>query len=673
MELKENSILINLANLYKSYTDYTEVNDKLTIFKIFFEHKMIDICDFNAVSINYYLNQLSPNTDKITYEQFLRLLFFIYDQQTKVIKQKQEETTSKKKKESNKPVKKKLSREDISYISDESINTILGDKGVTSEFTILKMFDEGFSFDPKYKSYCTPVFEKNYELMKNIIKSETFEMLALFSVNLEKVFKENCYDLTQHNISLLPVSSLIDIIYDYNIFANIKSLTIAEIFVKFLHPQKIRVSDELIAIFDNPNNKENPENVREEFDKIYLEADNLNFPYSTFLLFLVALAIKLPDNKDKPVVEAIDYFLTNILGLQKNDYFEKLAKMEEEEYLESLEYIPSSKNIDEAKRLQDDPTKEDIGYMLDTLLYLDKEIPEISEIIKNTCNPQPGHSNTIYANPYKAENSLFPLIPLKIEIEEKNKRDEDIRDEKKILKAKKPAKKRNPRDPPIKPVYFHDKPDKVEEKFKSFGHPAIEDLKNRLLKRSFKDVIANTNVYPSLIPEILIIPKKLSLEVFEIILTSLREQEKGNYLEAINNLERAVFEFSRYKIIDSQVDLYFNFTFSTMYQCLGYNLMAIKYAVNCKYITDKFDSQNPNNALAYCSLGSAFFRVREYEWALRCYSKAKETREYTSGGDSLDTATVYNNMGVCCYMMENYWAANGYFHLAFQIYKAHLG
>jgi tetratricopeptide (TPR) repeat protein len=138
-------------------------------------------------------------------------------------------------------------------------------------------------------------------------------------------------------------------------------------------------------------------------------------------------------------------------------------------------------------------------------------------------------------------------------------------------------------------------------------------------------------------------------------------------------MERAVFEFSRYKQADSQVDLFFNFTFANLYQSLGYHLMAIRYAVNCKYIVDKFDTQNPNNALAYCCLGSVMFRIREYEWSLRMYNKAKETREYTSGGDSLDCATVYNNMGVCCYMLQNFWAANGYFQLAHEIYKAHLG
>jgi hypothetical protein len=667
MELRENNILINLVNLYKSYTDYTEVNDKLNIFKIFFEHKMIDICEFNTTMLSYYLNQLSPGNDKITYEQFLKLLFFIYDQQVKFIKQREEM----KKKKDQKP-KSKKSKDDISYVSQESINSVLGDKGLSNEFTVLKIFEDGTDFDKRYSNICTPVFEKNYELMKNILKPEIFELLSLFQINLEKVFKENSFEIGQHNIQLIPISNLINIIYDYNIFANLKALTVAEIFVKFLHPQKIKLTDELIAIFDDPKNRNNAGAVREEFDKIYLEADNLNFPYSTFILFLVGLAFRLPDSREKSALEAVDYFLTNIMGMQKNEYFDKLAKMEEEEYLESLEYVPSSKNIDEARRMQNEPTDDDLAYMLDTLLYLDKEIPDMAEIIKTTMNPHPDHSNKIYLNPLKGDKALFPFIPLKIELDEKAKRDEDARDAK-FINSQKTNKRPNPRDPPKKPVYFHDQPNKEEEKIKSFGRPHIEDLKNRLLKKSYKDVIANSNIYPSILPEILLIPKKVSLEVFEIILTSLKEQEKGNYIEAINHLERAVFEFSRYKVVDSHVDLYFNFTLSSLYQCLGYHLMAIKYAVTCKYISDKFDTQNPNNALAYCCLGSVFHRIREYEWAFRCYNKAKETREYTNGGDSLDCATVYNNMGVCCYMKENVWAAQGYFQLSHEIYKVHLG
>jgi tetratricopeptide (TPR) repeat protein len=101
--------------------------------------------------------------------------------------------------------------------------------------------------------------------------------------------------------------------------------------------------------------------------------------------------------------------------------------------------------------------------------------------------------------------------------------------------------------------------------------------------------------------------------------------------------------------------------------------MALKYGMTCKYISDKLDKASPDNALAYTCIASIMFKIREYEWAIRFYLGAKELREYTNGGDSADCATIYNNLGVCSYMLENYYISNGYFQLAYEIYKKILG
>ena len=66
-------------------------------------------------------------------------------------------------------------------------------------------------------------------------------------------------------------------------------------------------------------------------------------------------------------------------------------------------------------------------------------------------------------------------------------------------------------------------------------------------------------------------------------------------------------------------------------------------------------------------------KIQEFEWALRAFTKAKLIRENTLGGDTIDTATVYNNLGVVSYCMESYLPANGYFNLAYEIYKKSFG
>ena len=62
-------------------------------------------------------------------------------------------------------------------------------------------------------------------------------------------------------------------------------------------------------------------------------------------------------------------------------------------------------------------------------------------------------------------------------------------------------------------------------------------------------------------------------------------------------------------------------------------------------------------------------KIREFHWALRAFLHAKKIREETIGGDTPDTATVYNNLGVVSYCLESYLPANGYFKLAYEIYK----
>lgn len=65
--------------------------------------------------------------------------------------------------------------------------------------------------------------------------------------------------------------------------------------------------------------------------------------------------------------------------------------------------------------------------------------------------------------------------------------------------------------------------------------------------------------------------------------------------------------------------------------------------------------------------------MREVNWALKFFWKAKDIREKTLGGDTMDTATVYNNLGCCYYYNQNFYAAHAFFKLSYEIYKKFLG
>lgn len=93
--------------------------------------------------------------------------------------------------------------------------------------------------------------------------------------------------------------------------------------------------------------------------------------------------------------------------------------------------------------------------------------------------------------------------------------------------------------------------------------------------------------------------------------------------------------------------------------------------MNAKAI--KLPYNHPDLAFAFCGLGSVFYHMEEPAWALRFYLEARKIREETLGGDTVDTATVYNNLGCCMFMLERNEEAKAYFELADAILECELG
>ena len=77
---------------------------------------------------------------------------------------------------------------------------------------------------------------------------------------------------------------------------------------------------------------------------------------------------------------------------------------------------------------------------------------------------------------------------------------------------------------------------------------------------------------------------------------------------------------------------------------------------------------HPDSAFSYSCLGSLFFQMEEPKWAARCYSQARFIREERLGGDTVDTATTYNNLGVAMFALERNEEALTYFELAQAIF-----
>ncbi len=77
---------------------------------------------------------------------------------------------------------------------------------------------------------------------------------------------------------------------------------------------------------------------------------------------------------------------------------------------------------------------------------------------------------------------------------------------------------------------------------------------------------------------------------------------------------------------------------------------------------------SPDRVLPYAGIGSVCFHIMEYEWAVRCFLKVRSIREKTQGGDTVDCATIYNNLGCCMLKLNRFREANAYLKLAKAIF-----
>ena len=348
---------------------------------------------------------------------------------------------------------------------------------------------------------------------------------------------------------------------------------------------------------------------------------------------------------------------------------EQIQEKEEEE--EDFDFVPESDILNEAKNAKFGD--EEAELIFEVLENLEKTLPPIDINVINFANDKPMHGNNLYLNKYEVVPAKFPLELLQVEIDERNARNLEESEKRRIARAKKP-KKRNARDPPPKEIHMDEIPNKDISKERYLGKVHPKTLTKNNVKNTFKEIVSNSKIYPSLIHEALILPQILPDRIKELIIASYKDHIQGNTEYAIRRLERAEFFLKNYKIPNEpQIDLFFSLTFGSFYQELNLNVQAMKYYYKARMITDKFRSDNPDLALVYCYLGSIFLDLKEFEWSFRCYQFAKEYREKIIGGDTLDTAAIYNNLGVVAFYMESFLPAKNYMNLAYEITRSILG
>ena len=702
--LEDNAVLKTLQNLFKENCPKDEDSmSKLSVIKLFFDYKIIDSCGYNIFELNDFLNQLNPEEDKINLKNFLILIFFIYKSQllgsTLV----------------NESVKSQNSS--IQDISIQDINSLSGEqKQISSSKNIIKIIMNQRDLRTNSYHFLCPNFKEediiniiNYDILNfvskymNSIENDIFIKYSFIDEkNNEEYFKsmkngteseekpnENNNN-TNSNINnngtkdennnnnnnsikpfrLLNIVNFNTLIFDYPIFKNFSCEEITKYLSLFIPEFQEKDFPIIKKAFDEKLSKEEIVQIFSQISAID-NIEELNFSYSSIVILLIQFCLKLKSSEGKTFQDSIDFLFANEFNLAPDNKNEMEQIQEKEEEEEDFDFVPESETLNEAKnaKLGDEESE----LILEVLENLEKTLPPIDMNVLNFANDKPMHANNLYLNKYEVVPAKFPLELLKVEIDERNAKNLAESEKRRIDRAKKP-KKRNARDPPPKEIHMDEIPNINVSKERYLGKEKAKTLTKNNVKNTFKEIISNAKVYPSLIHEALILPQILPDRIKELIIESYKDHIAGNTEYAIRRLERAEFFLRNFKLPNEpQIDLFFALTFGSFYQELNLNVQAIKYYYKARMISDKFRSDNPDNALVYSFFGSIFLDLKEFEWAFRCFQFAKEQREKIIGGDTLDTAAIYNNMGVVAFYMESFLPSKNYLNLAYEITRSILG
>ena len=72
-------------------------------------------------------------------------------------------------------------------------------------------------------------------------------------------------------------------------------------------------------------------------------------------------------------------------------------------------------------------------------------------------------------------------------------------------------------------------------------------------------------------------------------------------------------------------------------------------------------------------MGEVFYEMEEFEAAARSFLKAREVRESVLGIEHVQTASVFNNLGCCFFMLRRSQEALGYIEIAEAVLDTELG
>lgn len=263
--------------------------------------------------------------------------------------------------------------------------------------------------------------------------------------------------------------------------------------------------------------------------------------------------------------------------------------------------------------------------------------------------------------PYTLPPILHPLSPIVTEVK-------TPKQESKLLRSETPKLKFVQM-----PGHFTSKTPQ-KSRLETFDH-IRRTLNSNLLPETFAEMSSNPSTQPSLIKEVFSLPSTFN-QVSSTVDSCYSYLSKGEMRNSILSILKAKSECSRLegkKVLKPELALFFELTLASIFEsCKKYKVALAQY-INTRPVFDKLSFNHPDQALLYCGLGFVLHHLGEFRLATRSYLMAKRIRERCIGGDTLETANVYNNLGVCMFSLARFQEALAYFQLAEAIMIKFLG
>ena len=431
--------------------------------------------------------------------------------------------------------------------------------------------------------------------------------------------------------------------------------------------------------------------------KLQVIDDEPKLMFHEFIFLLAVIATKKNNTDCISAIKIENFFVQNLEFKRIEDQQKFIRQIDfdnydkefirEDEYGSDADYEFEDQQTQVRKFIQQRQMSE-ATFAIDfeeVLQQLDGELPMI-----------PGKPEVVQMQP-RPKDGVEP-IRIKFGKFKPKVKGEDGKKKKKAAAKKPPARKKDEKPPPV--LRWAGPPTADPPTTVELMRQVDADLDERIFPSNIRQDQSNPGIMPVIIKEVFFPPdtsidaikddkdrsKKLQ-EIATLIESSIVYQNTANYEMALKSLEDAR---ANWRVLNSnsanmirpadnassnklrpELELYFEMSLGSVYESSGKDDQAMACYLNAMKI--RLPKDHPDEAFPYCGLGSVFYHIEEPAWALRCYLKAREIREERIGGDTVDTATVYNNLGACMFYLERNQECKAYFELANAIMDAELG